>query len=157
MEIDNVQTHFCLPTGLSNIRKRTKILIMYPVISRRAVKRTITTKIKEILMRPPLSGQDMLFSFVSILFQTLIKRAIDINPMAIPKSKGKKPGPGLSMVPIEYFLDSNMRKAPNRTNKILLIFLDVIILNPANPFSWVEEVYPVRSGTGNALVVSESF
>jgi len=93
MEIDNVQIHFCFPTGLSNIRKRTKILIRYPVISRRAVKRTITTKIKEILMRPPLSGQDVVLTRTFPLFQTLIKRVIDINPMAIPKSNGKKPGP----------------------------------------------------------------
>jgi len=126
MEIDNVQTHFCLPTGLSMTRKITKILTRYPVISRKVVKRTIITKIKETLMKPPLSGQEVLSSAVFTFFQTLIKRAIDITKIAIPRSNGKKPGPGLSMVPIEYFLDSKRRKAPNRMNKMLLIFSDVI-------------------------------
>jgi len=126
MEIDNVQSHFCFPTGLSNIRKSTKTFKMYPVVSRRAVKSTMTTKIKDILIRPPLSGQEVLSSCVFVFFQTLIKRTIDIDTMAIPRRNGKNPGPGLSKVPIEYSLDWKMRKAPNRINKTLLIFLDVI-------------------------------
>jgi hypothetical protein len=34
------------------------------------------------------------------------------------------------MVPIEYFLDSKMIKAPKSTNKILLIFAEAIDLIP---------------------------
>ena len=126
MEIDNVQSHFCFPTGLSNIRKSTKTFNMYPVVSRRAVKRRMTMKIKDILMRPFLSGQEVPCPSVFTFFQTLIKRTIDIDTIAIPRRNGKNPGPGLSRVPMEYFLDSKMRKAPNRTNITLLIFSDVI-------------------------------
>jgi hypothetical protein len=103
---------------------------MYPVVSRRAAKRRMATKITEILINPFLSGQELPRSSVLLFFQTLIKRAIDISTIAIPRRNGKNPGPGLSMAPIEYFLDSKMRKAPNTTNKTLLIFSETMDLVP---------------------------
>ncbi len=79
-------------------------------------------KIDNILIRPSLSGQDVTRGSFLPFLQPFNRRAMDIPPKTRPNKKGKKPGPGLSRVPKEYFLASTMMKMARTINKTLLIF-----------------------------------
>jgi hypothetical protein len=49
-----------------------------------------------------------------------------ITAIATPKRRGRKPGPGLSIVPRGYFLDSNAIKTANRMSNRLVTFSALI-------------------------------
>jgi hypothetical protein len=79
-------------------------------------------KVKETFAIPPFSGQNVRWAWGVRFLQPLTERAIDITAIAMLKRSGRKAGPGLSMVPRGYFLDSKRTKRAKRTNTRLVTF-----------------------------------
>lgn len=90
------------------------------------MKRRITIKVRETLEKPSFTGQKEGWTSAVAFLHALIARAIAITAMAKPKSRGKNPGPGLSMVPRGNFIDSNSIKTASRMSNRLVIFSAMI-------------------------------